>query len=710
MNRWIPRSLLVLLLLAGMPHLQAHPVLLARIENPLDVTISVQSRQPGMGPQLVGPSESFEFEADPMNLAADGYLHDWQIPDGSGHAGASRSLRVSVQGESGLWWVTVSPGEGENPGRFVRGLATTAKPFECRFTDAFSGPAAEGDPRVSLPFTDGAEDDANDEVLGLSLASSIPGLESTVAMDTDSQGWGQNPSGGSMSDIPVVKQEPVDEGNAGAGSASGSRSSSAFASEAIDPNEVKFVRMIRVFRGEDFAILRGDADGSSYGASGAPASSSSSHSSIRDLTYDLKVVEPHPALGDEHTGLYAGENIPGNARLAVYTGKRYGNNELPAGFETSNLKEHQYFVSISASGQTADPEFLINGYEPVEGAQRCAATHSNTSEEKDTNAILVFDEAIKEIVLISTRPIQIGDEILTWYGPDYLEDLKARGIFRRLMAKGVEDRTRESKVGSGSGLGGKKRKLDSTEASAPPDQADKTNAAKKEKKAKNAKTSKESPKKAGEFKCQICGQEFGQFSDLTRHLDKNSSKGKFPCGLCPHQFRSIRSRASHRSSAHRDAPKSEYECEICKKQFRVPSLLAQHVNWNPSEGEFPCDRCPHQYPSESSMTIHRRYAHPDAPPLKPGELKCQICGREFGKPSLLNTHLNRNPSEGGFPCDRCPHQYPTEVSRSIHRRRTHPDAPPLGLAAEADAVDAKGDLGSDDVEMALEMKAELEDL
>ena len=84
----------------------------------------------------------------------------------------------------------------------------------------------------------------------------------------------------------------------------------------------------------------------------------------------------------------------------------------------------------------------------------------------------------------------------------------------------------------------------------------------------------EHKKKSTKYKCEICDQQFRDYSGLFYHSNKHTGKS-FPCKFCGNDFSSKESHRAHVRAIHQE--KKDYKCEICHEQFSFKGTVFKHM-------------------------------------------------------------------------------------------------------------------------------------
>ncbi|CAG5001551.1 unnamed protein product [Parnassius apollo] len=201
-------------------------------------------------------------------------------------------------------------------------------------------------------------------------------------------------------------------------------------------------------------------------------------------------------------------------------------------------------------------------------------------------------------------------------------------------------------------------------------------------------------KHPSEFVCELCGNSFIGKTGLAQHKKlKHRFDGLEPtedglsCEECDIQFASESALKKHLKLSRRHKDSSRLEQEVLNRQRRTDcdTLSDNGESSNDkrnsgkkgkrdSELETPisCEQCEMQLPDYTSYYRHFRSAHPDKNRTnyasKETHYMCEVCGRMFKSPALLNDHSLVHSGLKQFECPQCHKVFPRRYSLVNHRR------------------------------------------
>ncbi|KAK3909431.1 Zinc finger protein 436 [Frankliniella fusca] len=185
------------------------------------------------------------------------------------------------------------------------------------------------------------------------------------------------------------------------------------------------------------------------------------------------------------------------------------------------------------------------------------------------------------------------------------------------------------------------------------------------------------------------------------NLDQGDTSGdtpvRFSCKECKQTFRSGNSLKRHLCG---HVSGEAFQCEICKKSWPRKSALQIHLRVHRGEMPSKCDICSQTFVQKANLERHSCHPLETKSPstsknlkLKSAskQLKCDYCGRIFGRKDHLVEHIRTHTGERPYECDHCGKSF-TRNDNLIKHIRTHTGEKPYDCDRCGKCFTEKGNL------------------
>ncbi|XP_075972346.1 uncharacterized protein LOC142974083 isoform X2 [Anticarsia gemmatalis] len=161
----------------------------------------------------------------------------------------------------------------------------------------------------------------------------------------------------------------------------------------------------------------------------------------------------------------------------------------------------------------------------------------------------------------------------------------------------------------------------------------------------NSKDATETKKKGQKrFECPQCGRVFHHRNSLLYHILSHGGKQQV-CRDCGKAFYTVTALKIHRRVHNGDRP---YKCEVCGRDFRQWSDLKYHkASIHSNQKMFKCEFCDKEFARKYSLSVHRRIHTGER------NYKCEYCSKTFRASSYRLSHMRTHTSVKPHKCSQC---------------------------------------------------------
>jgi len=387
------------------------------------------------------------------------------------------------------------------------------------------------------------------------------------------------------------------------------------------------------------------------------------HTPLIPFTDKTTSVDDKKSLATLPDGLEIKESLIPNAGLGVFATKKFDVGVRFGPYQGKKVRpdiprddiDTSYMWEIMKDGQVG---YYVNGKDERHGNWMRFINCSRVEFEQN----LVAFQFYREIYYRTYKPVEIGDELLVWYGDDYARDLGIK-LDDEIKSVLVEPAGSDFIANKSSATGGEfecsrcsmKFQFDINYEYhlkySKCHHNKKSNCVLKTKASDNEKP----------FACTVCKYKSSKSHNLKTHMRIHSNEKPFACTVCEYKSSYSNDLKRHIRTHTNEKP---FACTVCEYKCSQSSSLKYHMRIHTSEKPFACTVCEYKCSQSNHLKYHMR-THTNEKPYA-----CTVCQYKCSQSSSLKTHMRAHTNEKLFVCTVC--EYKCSQSSSLyHHKKTH---------------------------------------